>query len=45
MMNMIPLVSWDNGIFMIGVFVVVVIVLIVAVISMVSSGSGSKENP
>lgn len=43
-MNMIPLVSWENGIWMIGVFAAVVVLLIIAVISMINSGSSSKEN-
>lgn len=37
-LQLLPLVSWDNGIMMIGVFVVVVIVLVIAVMSMVNSG-------
>ncbi|MCR9226055.1 MAG: hypothetical protein NXH90_01360 [Flavobacteriaceae bacterium] len=34
----IPLVSWENGIWMIGVFALVVIVLVVAVLSLMNSG-------
>jgi len=33
----IPLVSWGNGIWMIGVFAAVVVILIVAVMSMMNS--------
>ncbi|MDF0714528.1 hypothetical protein PY092_00075 [Muricauda sp. 334s03] len=34
----IPLVSWENGIWMIGVFALVVIVLVVAVFALMNSG-------
>ncbi|WP_262897088.1 hypothetical protein [Allomuricauda sp. CAU 1633] len=34
----IPLVSWENGILMIGVFALVVVVLVVAVLAMMNSG-------
>ncbi|WP_262917816.1 hypothetical protein [Allomuricauda sp. F6463D] len=37
-LNNIPLVVWENGIWMIGVFALVVIVLIVAVLAMINSG-------
>ncbi|MFD2100499.1 hypothetical protein [Flagellimonas iocasae] len=35
----IPLVSWENGIWMIGVFALVVVVLVVAVLALMNSGS------
>lgn len=39
-----PLVSWGNGTFMIGVFVLVCIALIAAMLLLVNSGSSkSKE--
>lgn len=34
----IPLVSWENGIWMIGLFAVVVIVLVGAVLALMNSG-------
>ncbi|WP_281023872.1 hypothetical protein [Flagellimonas ruestringensis] len=34
----IPLVSWENGIWMIGVFALVVVVLVIAVLAMMNSG-------
>ncbi|MFT0713719.1 hypothetical protein [Flagellimonas lutimaris] len=34
----IPLVAWENGIWMIGLFALVVIILIVAVLAMMNSG-------
>ncbi|MAU26395.1 MAG: hypothetical protein CMH48_01635 [Muricauda sp.] len=34
----LPLVSWDNGILMIGVFALVVVFLVVAVVAMMNSG-------
>ncbi|WP_262909160.1 hypothetical protein [Allomuricauda sp. M10] len=34
----IPLVSWENGIWMIGLFALVVVVLVVAVFAMMNSG-------
>ncbi|WP_262706543.1 hypothetical protein [Flagellimonas pelagia] len=34
----IPLVVWENGIWMIGLFVLVVIVLVGAVLAMMNSG-------
>jgi hypothetical protein len=34
----LPLVSWDNGILMIGVFALVVVVLVVAVVALMNSG-------
>ncbi|WP_262885603.1 hypothetical protein [Flagellimonas ochracea] len=34
----IPLVSWENGIWMIGVFALVVVVLVVAVLAMMNGG-------
>ncbi len=37
----VPLVSWDNGIIMIGVFALVVIVLVVAVLALMNSGKKS----
>ncbi|HKL90221.1 hypothetical protein [Allomuricauda sp. NFXS6] len=37
-LNNIPLVVWENGIWMIGLFVLVVIILIVAVLAMMNSG-------
>jgi len=40
--NMIPLVNWDNGTFMIGVFALVVIILSVVVYQMVVGGSKKK---
>jgi len=36
--TILPLVSWGNGILIIGVFALVVILLIVAVMSMMNSG-------
>lgn len=36
--NIIPLVVWENGIWMIGVFALVVVVLVVAVLAMMNSG-------
>ncbi|MDC6383839.1 MULTISPECIES: hypothetical protein [Flavobacteriaceae] len=36
--NSIPLVSWENGIWMIGLFAVVVIVLVGAVFALMNSG-------
>jgi len=43
-MNIIPLVKWDNGILMIGVFALVVVLLVGAVIVMINSGSSSKND-
>lgn len=42
-LHVIPLVSWENGIWMIGVFAAVVIALIGAVVALMSSGK--KEGP
>ncbi|MBS9462841.1 hypothetical protein KIM67_10495 [Flagellimonas sp. 389] len=38
LLHVIPLVSWENGIWMIGVFAAVVIVLIVGVLALMNSG-------
>lgn len=40
----LPLVGWENGIWMIGLFALVVVLLIVAVVSMMNSGKGTKQN-
>ncbi|WP_262887562.1 hypothetical protein [Flagellimonas sediminis] len=37
-LNSIPLVSWENGIWMIGLFALVVIVLVGAVFALMNSG-------
>jgi hypothetical protein len=37
-LNLIPLVVWENGIWMIGLFALVVVILIVAVLAMMNSG-------
>ncbi|WP_411029999.1 hypothetical protein [Spongiimicrobium sp. 3-5] len=44
-LQIISLVSWENGIWMIGVFAVVVIALVGAVLGLMSSGKkeGQKE--
>ncbi|SHG73892.1 hypothetical protein [Flagellimonas flava] len=34
----IPLVSWENGVWMIGVFAVVVVVLVFSVLALMNSG-------
>jgi hypothetical protein len=41
-LNIIPLVSWENGIWMIGLFALVVIVLVGAVLALMNSGSDKK---
>ena len=43
LLNIIPLVSWENGIWMIGVFAAVVIALVGAVLALMSSGK--NEGP
>lgn len=45
-LHVIPLVSWENGIWMIGVFAAVVVVLIGAVLALMSSGKkkGQKKS-
>jgi hypothetical protein len=40
----IPLVSWSNGVLMIGVFALVVVALIVALLLMMNSGKKSKKS-
>ncbi|WP_262911466.1 hypothetical protein [Allomuricauda sp. SCSIO 65647] len=40
-LQILPLVSWDNGIIMIGVFALVVIILVVAVLALMNSGKKS----
>lgn len=40
--TIIPLVNWDNGTFMIGVFALVVVVLSIVVYQMVVGGSKKK---
>ncbi|MEM7484300.1 MAG: hypothetical protein AAF348_03745 [Bacteroidota bacterium] len=42
LLHVIPLVSWENGIWMIGVFAAVVIVLIVGVLALMSSGKNEE---
>ena len=37
-LHIIPLVSWENGIWMIGLFALVVIVLVGAVLALMNSG-------
>ncbi|WP_298995599.1 hypothetical protein ACOKFD_13890 [Flagellimonas sp. S174] len=46
LLHTIPLVSWENGIWMIGVFAVVVIVLVGGVLALMNSGKNgeSKES-
>ena len=41
-LNTLPLVVWENGIWMIGLFAVVVILLVVVVVSMMNSGKGKE---
>ncbi|WP_350284376.1 hypothetical protein [uncultured Croceitalea sp.] len=41
LVKMFPLVVWENGIWMIGVFALVVLILIGAVLSMMNSGKKS----
>ena len=38
MLNTVPLVSWENGIWMIGAFALVVTVLVIAVFALMNSG-------
>lgn len=38
LLTVLPLVKWDNGILMIGVFGLVVILLIIAVLMLMNSG-------
>ncbi|UII77364.1 hypothetical protein LV716_06220 [Flagellimonas sp. HMM57] len=45
LLHVIPLVSWENGIWMIGVFAAVVIVLIVGVLALMNSGKKEGQNP
>lgn len=40
-LKLLPLVAWENGIWMIGVFALVTIVLIGAVYSLINSGKKS----
>ncbi|WP_262904443.1 MULTISPECIES: hypothetical protein [Flagellimonas] len=37
-LNSVPLVSWENGIWMIGLFALVALVLVVAVFALMNSG-------
>jgi len=41
LLKILPLVVWENGIWMIGLFALVVLVLIIAVVSMMNSGKKS----
>ena len=43
--NMLPLVNWVNGYWLIGLFALVCIILVVAVLAMVSSGKKSDQDP
>lgn len=40
----LPLVSWSNGAFMIGVFALVCVILVAAILILVMGGNG-KKNP
>lgn len=40
-LKLLPLVAWENGIWMIGVFILVALILIGAVYSMMNSGKKS----
>lgn len=40
----IPLVSWENGAFMIAIFAVVCIILVVAVLLLVLGGKSKKQD-